>query len=68
MAHHLLRNGSLISIEVEPVLLDVVFYRDFSGEFVYATLSEQAEFALLKSFLASIMMIMYSNRHFNKVR
>ena len=46
---HLLRNGSLISIEVEPGLLDVLIYRDFSGEFVYATLSEQDEFALLKS-------------------
>ena len=53
MARYLLRNGSLISIEVEPGLLDVLIYRDFSGEFVYATLSEQAEFALLKSWQVS---------------
>ena len=53
MARYLLRNGSLISIEVEPGQLDVLIYRDFSGEFVYATLSEQAEFALLKSWQVS---------------
>ena len=53
MTRYLLRNGSLISIEVEPGLLDVLIYRDFSGEFVYATLSEQAEFALLKSWQVS---------------
>ena len=52
-ARYLLRNGSLISIEVEPGLLDVLIYRDFSGEFVHATLSEQAEFALLKSWQVS---------------
>ena len=53
MARYLLRNGSLISIEVEPGLLDILIYRDFRGEFVYATLSEQAEFALLKSWQVS---------------
>ena len=47
MARYLLRNGSLISIEVETGLLDVLIYRDFSGEFVCPTFSEQAEFALL---------------------
>ena len=48
MARYLLRNGSLISIEVEPKLLDVLTYTNFSGELVYAILSEQAEYALLK--------------------
>ena len=44
---YLLRNGSLLSIEVEPKLIDVLVFRSFSGEYIYATLSESAEHRLL---------------------
>ena len=49
MARYLLRNGSLLSIEVEPKLIDVLVFRSFSGEYIYATLSESAEHRLLKA-------------------
>ena len=47
MALYLLRNGSLLSIEVEPKLIDVLVFRSFSGEYIYATLSESADHRLL---------------------
>ena len=47
MARYLLRNGSLLSIEVEPKLIDVLVFRSFSGEYIYAILSESAEHRLL---------------------
>ena len=53
MARYLLRNGSLLSIEVEPKLVDVLVFRSFSGECIYATLSENAEHLLLKAWDAS---------------
>ena len=49
VARYLLRNGSLLSIEVEPKLIDVLVFRSFSGEYIYATLSESAEHRLLKA-------------------
>ena len=49
MARYLLRNGSLLSIEVQPKLIDVLVFRSFSGEYIYATLSESAEHRLLKA-------------------
>ena len=49
VTRYLLRNGSLLSIEVEPKLIDVLVFRDFSGEYIYATLSESAEHRLLKA-------------------
>ena len=49
MARYLLRNGSLLSIEVEPKLIDVLVFRSFSGEYIYATLSESSEHRLLKA-------------------
>jgi hypothetical protein len=36
VARYLLRNGSLLSIEVEPKLIDVLVFRNFSGEYIYA--------------------------------
>lgn len=53
LARYLLRNGSLISIEVEPKLVDVLVFRSFGGEYIYATLSESAERLLLKAWGAS---------------
>ena len=53
MARYLLRNGSLLSIEVEPKLIDVLVFRNFSGEYIYATLSESPEHRLLKAWDAS---------------
>ena len=53
LARYLLRNGSLLSIEVEPKLVDVLVFRSFSGEYIYATLSENAEHLLLKAWDAS---------------
>ena len=53
MARYLLRNGSLLSIEVEPKFIDVLVFRNFSGEYVYATLSETADHRLLKAWDAS---------------
>ena len=53
LARYLLRNGSLLSIEVEPKLVDVLAFRSFSGEYIYATLSESAEHLLLKAWDAS---------------
>ena len=53
VALYLLRNGSLLSIEVEPKLIDVLVFRSFSGEYIYATLSESAEHRLLKAWDAS---------------
>jgi hypothetical protein len=53
LARYLLRNGSLLSIEVEPKLVDVLVFRSFSGEYIYATLSESAEHLLLKAWDAS---------------
>ena len=53
VARYLLRNGSLLSIEVEPKLIDVLVFRSFSGEYIYATLSESAEHRLLKAWDAS---------------
>ena len=53
VARYLLRNGSLLSIEVEPKLVDVLVFRSFSGEYIYATLSESAEHLLLKAWDAS---------------
>ena len=49
MARYLLRNGSLLSISVEPKLVDVVVFRNFSGEYIDSTLSESAEYRLLKA-------------------
>ena len=53
MARYLLRNGSLLSIEVKPKLIDVLVFRNFSGEYIYATLSESAEHRLLEAWDAS---------------
>ena len=54
VARYLLRNGSLLSIEVEPKLIDVLVFRSFSGEYIYATLSESAEHRLLKAWDVSL--------------
>ena len=53
VACYLLRNGSLLSIEVEPKLIDVLVFRNFSGEYIYATLSDSAEHRLLRAWDAS---------------
>ena len=49
MSRYLLRNGALISIEVEPWNEDVFTYKKPNGEYIHATLSEQAEYNLLSS-------------------
>ena len=53
MARYLLRNGSLMSIEVEPKLVDVFSYQNLKGEYIYATLSDRTEYLLLKAWQAS---------------
>ena len=53
MARYLVLNGSLLSIEVEPKLIDVLVFRHLSGEYICATLSESAEHRLLKALDAS---------------
>ena len=49
VARYLRRNSTLLNIEVEPKLIDVLVFRSFSGEYIYATLSESAEHRLLKA-------------------
>ena len=47
MARYLLRSGKYADIDVHPNQLDVVTFRNQSGEFIYALLSEDAERDLL---------------------
>jgi hypothetical protein len=53
VARYLLRNGSLMSIDVEPKLVDVFGYQNLKGEYIYATLSDRTEYLLLKTWQAS---------------
>ena len=47
MARYLLRSGKYADIEVHPNHLDVVTFRNQSGDVIYALLSEGAERDLL---------------------
>ena len=47
MARYLLRSGKYADVDARPNHLDVVTFRNQSGEFVYALLSEDAERDLL---------------------
>ena len=47
MARYLLRSGKYADIDAGPNHLDVVTFRNQSGEFIYALLSEDAERDLL---------------------
>ena len=47
MARYLLRNGKYADVDAHPNHLDVVTFRNQSGEFIYALLSEDAERDLL---------------------
>ena len=47
MARYLLRSGKYADVDAHPNHLDVVTFRDQSGEFIYALLSEDAERDLL---------------------
>ena len=47
MARYLLRSGKYADVDAHPNHLDVVTFRNQSGEFVYALLSEDAERDLL---------------------
>ena len=47
MARYLLRSGKYVDIESHPNHLDVVTFRNQSGEVIYALLSEDAERDLL---------------------
>ena len=47
MARYLLRSGKYADVDAHPNRLDVVTFRNKSGEFVYALLSDDAERDLL---------------------
>ena len=47
MARYLLRSGKYADVDAHPNHLDVVTFRNQSGEFIYALLSEDAERFLL---------------------
>ena len=47
MARYLLRSGKYADVDARPNHLDVVIFRNQSGEFIYALLSEDAERDLL---------------------
>ena len=47
MARYLLRSGKYADVDAHPNHLDVVTFRNQSGEFIYALLSEDAERDLL---------------------
>ena len=47
MARYLLRSGKYADVDAHPSHLDVVTFRNQSGEFIYALLSEDAERDLL---------------------
>ena len=47
MARYLLRSGKYTDVDAHPNHLDVVTFRNQSGEFIYALLSEDAERDLL---------------------
>ena len=47
MARYLLRSGKYADVDAHPNHLDVVTFRNQSGEFIYALLSEDAERYLL---------------------
>ena len=47
MTRFLLRSGKFVDIDSHPNHLDVVTFRNQSGEFIYALLSEDAERDLL---------------------
>ena len=47
MARYLLRSGKYTDVDAHPNHLDVVTFRNQSGEFIYALLSEDAERNLL---------------------
>ena len=47
MARYLLRSGKYTDIDTHPNHLDVMTFRNQSGEFIYALLSEDAERDLL---------------------
>ena len=47
MARYLLRSGKYVDVDAHPNHLDVVTFRNQSGEFIYALLSEDAERNLL---------------------
>jgi hypothetical protein len=48
MARYLLRSGKYADVDAHPSHLDVVTFRNQSGEFIYALLSEDAERDLLR--------------------
>ena len=47
MARYLLRSGKYADVDAHPSHLDVVTFKNQSGEFIYALLSEDAERDLL---------------------
>ena len=47
MARYLLRSGKYADFDAHPNHLDVVTFRNQSGEFIYALLSDDAERDLL---------------------
>ena len=47
MARYLLRSGKYADVDIHPSRLDVVTFRNQSGEFIYVLLSEDAERDLL---------------------
>ena len=49
MAQDLLRDGSQVTVALDPSAFDVLSYERSSGQEVYAVLSVKAERAILKS-------------------
>ena len=49
MAQYLLRDGSQVTVALDPSAFDVLSYERPSGQEVYAVLSVKAERAILKS-------------------
>lgn len=49
MAQYLLRDGSQVTVALDPSAFDLLSYKRPSGQEVYAVLSVKAERAILKS-------------------